>query len=299
MPDGYTPHDRFPTLDSPVLIGMLNGWIDASGAAAGALAAIDAECEARPLVTFDGDLFIDYRARRPTMELREGLNTRLVWPEIVLKAGRSVDGSDVLLLGGAEPDSNWHRFADTATGLAIELGARMVVFLGAYPFACPHTRPSRLSCSSPSAELLATVPFLKSSVDVPAGMGAVLEHAFVAKGIPAIGLWAQVPHYLGTMHYPAASLALLDGLAQMTGITVEATPLRDEAQAMRQRIDQLVGANDEHQAMVTQMESLYDASAGEAGGAMPGTLGGFGSADLPSADELAAEVELFLREQGD
>jgi hypothetical protein len=163
MTDAYRLHEPLPSLESPVLVGMFTGWIDASGAAAAAWAAIDAATGARPLVTFDGDLFLDYRARRPTMELREGLNTRLVWPEIVLKVGRTGDGRDVLLLGGAEPDSNWHRFADTVGALAVELGASQVVFLGAYPFACPHSRPSRLSCTTPSPELLASVPFIKST----------------------------------------------------------------------------------------------------------------------------------------
>ena len=297
MTDFYRLHEPLPSLESPVLVGMFTGWIDASGAAAAAWAAIDAATGARALVTFDGDLFLDYRARRPTMELREGLNTRLVWPEIVLKVGRTGDGRDVLLLGGAEPDSNWHRFADTVGALAVELGASQVVFLGAYPFACPHSRPSRLSCTTPSPELLASVPFIKSTLDVPAGMGAVLEHRFDALGLPAIGLWAQVPHYLGTMAYPGASVALLDGLAALTGVRIDSGSMRDEATAVRQRVDELVAANREHQSMVSQMESLYDTSLeqGAAGGGGPGLP----ATDLPSADELAAEVERFLRDQGD
>jgi hypothetical protein len=296
MTDAYRLHEPLPSLESPVLVGMFTGWIDASGAAAAAWAAIDAAIEARPLVTFSGDLFLDYRARRPTMELREGLNTRLVWPEIVMKTGRTTDGRDVVLLGGAEPDSNWHRFTETVGQVAVALDTSQVVFLGAYPFACPHTRPSRLSCTTPSVSMLAAVPYIKSTLDVPAGMGAVLEHHFDALGLPAIGLWAQVPHYLGAMAYPAASVALIDGLAALTGVRIDAQVLRGDAAAMRQRIDELVAANHEHQAMVTQMESLYDAAlehdAAGAGG--PGLV----SPDLPSADELAAEVERFLRDQG-
>lgn len=294
MTDTYRVHEALPALDAPVLVGMFTGWIDASGAAATAFSSLDAAVDARPLVTFDGDLFIDYRARRPTMELREGLNSRLVWPEIVLKVGRCPNGRDVLLLGGAEPDSNWHRFSTAVGALALELGVSQVVFLGAYPFACPHTRPSRLSCTTPSPELLASVPFVKSTLDVPAGMGAVLEHRFAELGLPAIGLWAQVPHYLSNMGYPAAGLALLEGLAALTDVTIDVTPLRHEATALRQRIDELVAANREHQNMVDQMEALYDASLEqEASGSGPGIP----PADLPSADELAAEVERFLRDQ--
>ncbi|CAB4578158.1 MAG: hypothetical protein F2534_14775 [Actinobacteria bacterium] len=293
---GYELHEQLPALDAPVLVAMLTGWIDASGAAAAALAAIEQQCHARPLATFDGDAFIDYRARRPTMELREGVNERLVWPDIELKVGRTPSGSDVLLLSGPEPDAAWRRFADLATDLAIELGVRIAVVLGAYPFAAPHTRPSRLSSSSPSAELIATVPFLKNSVDVPAGMGAVLEHAFVAKGVPALGIWAQVPHYLGAMSHPAASVALLDGLEQVTGLVIDRATLAGEAEIQRLRVDQLVEGNAEHRAMVEQLETVYDASEpATASAAFDAALSG----ELPSGDDIAAEVERFLRDQGD
>jgi hypothetical protein len=288
----YRLHEPLPALTTPVLVVMLTGWIDASGAAATAMTAIESASKARPLATFNGDVFIDYRARRPTMELREGVNTRLVWPEIELKVGSDEAGNDLLLLSGPEPDASWRWFADVVSGLCVELGVRMAVVLGAYPFAAPHTRPSRLSCSSPSVELVESVQFLKNSVDVPAGMGAVLEHAFVDRGMPALGLWAQVPHYLGTMSYPAAAVALLAGLAQIADVHIDGTRLEREAEVQRARIDQLVSANAEHRAMIEQLESVYDQADQHEGGSMwPDSM--------PTADELGAEVERFLREQRD
>jgi proteasome assembly chaperone (PAC2) family protein len=291
---GHQLHEELPSLNEPVLVTMLTGWIDASGSAANALAAIESQCAVRTLATFDGDLYIDYRARRPTMELREGVNERVVWPEIELHVARTTSGRDLLTLTGPEPDSAWRHFARDVGDLAVALGVRQAIFLGAYPFAAPHTRAARLSCSSPSAELVASVPFLKNSVDVPAGMGAVLEHALHDRGVAAIGLWAQVPHYLGTMTYPAASIALLDGLRQLTGVDIDTSALQGESTIQRERVDQLVAANPEHQVMVQQLETLYDEAmaAGEELGASP-----LDSADMPTGDELAAELERFLRDQ--
>lgn len=289
----YRLHEALPALQSPVLVVMLTGWIDASGSAAAAMAALEAASGARPLATFNSDVFIDYRARRPTMELREGVNTRLEWPEIELKVGADSAGTDLLLLTGPEPDSAWRWFADVVTGLGAQLGTRMAVVFGAYPFAAPHTRDARLSCSSPSAELVASVPFLKNSVDVPAGMGAVLEHAFVDKGIPALGIWAQVPHYLGTMSYPAASAALLEGLAKVADVQVDTAALRAEAQIQRERIDQLVASNSEHRAMIEQLEAVYDQADQQTGT----TDAPLWADSMPTADELGAEVERFLRDQ--
>lgn len=291
MSEAYRLHGALPELTAPVLVGHFTGWIDASGAAHAALAQLDAVSAAHPIATFDPDLFIDYRARRPTMELREGVNTRLVWPEIVMKAGRTEHGQDLLLLGGAEPDSNWHQFAAAVVDLATRLGITRAVFLGAYPFACPHTRPSRLTCTSPSADVVAELGYATSTLDVPAGATAMLEHALTACGITAVGLWAQVPHYLGTMAYPAASAALLEGLARVAGLQIPTTALHQEAELLVQRVDGLIAANAEHGSMVAQLEAAYDAQVDST----PNS--GLAGERLPSADELAAEVERFLRDQ--
>jgi hypothetical protein len=296
MKGPFVWHEEMPEYDEPVLVVMLTGWIDASGAAAAAMAAFQIACDTQPILTFDGDTFIDYRARRPTMELRNGVNTRLVWPEIQLQAGRDAKGNDVLALVGPEPDMSWNRFAKLVGDLSSFLDVRAGVGLGAYPFAAPHTRPSRLSTSSPT-EFGASLPYLRNSVDVPAGMGAAIEHALHAHEIPAVGLWAQVPHYLGQMSYPAASVALLDGLAVATGIEVDTTLLRTEATVQRERIDQLVAANREHQTMLEQLETLYDAVGDEADGGGAADGPGLGGGPIPSADELAAEFERFLRDQ--
>jgi hypothetical protein len=288
MSEPFTLHEPLPVLESPVLVVMLTGWIDASAAAAAAMTALQEGSAMRPLATFDSDAFIDYRARRPTMELREGVNERLVWADIELAVGRDVGGHDLLTLSGPEPDSQWRRFADAVSTLAVELGVTKMVALGAYPFATPHTRDPRLSTSSPSAEVVAGVAFLKNSIDVPAGMGAVLEHAFVDKGVPALGIWAQVPHYVSAMSYPAATLALLNGLHEVAGVQVDVAAIRQETIIQRSRLDQLVAANDEHRAMVNQLEELYDSQQ------QSGLLGTEG---MPTGDELAAEFEQFLRDQ--
>jgi hypothetical protein len=283
-----------PTLDAPVMVVMLTGWIDASASAAAAMAAIELESDATTIVTFDGDTFIDYRARRPTMELRDGVNTRLAWPDIDIKAGHDLDGNDVLLLTGPEPDMAWRRFGTEVAALASRLGVRRMVALGAYPFATPHTRPSRLSLSTPSSTIAASLPLLKNSVDVPAGVAAVLEHACHDAGIEALGIWVQVPHYISSMAYPAATLALLTGLGEVAGIRISGAAARRETVIQRQRLDELVAGNDEHRNMVAQLEALFDAADEATNAAGPGPMS---AADFPSADELAAEFEQFLRDQ--
>lgn len=289
MTTPYVVHGELPLLDRPVLVVYLHGWIDASGAAAAAMATIDLECSTTPLATFDGDAFIDYRVRRPMMELRDGVSTRLVWSDIVMQQGSDTEGNPVLTLTGPEPDSQWRAFAKAVSELALRLGVYQMVAFGSYPVAAPHTRPPRLSGTSPSADVIAAVPFLKSSVDAPAGMSAVLEHALTEAGIASLGIWVQVPHYVSAMSYPAAASALLVGLREATGITVRSAGLEDDAVVQRRRIDDLVAANADHVAMVRQLETAYDEAAEQ-------TLL-LDSTDLPTGDDLAAEFERFLRDQ--
>jgi hypothetical protein len=279
-----------PMLHEPVLVVMLTGWIDAAGAAAAAAAALSKECETSPILRFDDDTFIDFRARRPLMELRDGINTDLTWSTIELRAGRSTSGRDVLVLAGPEPDMAWHRFARAVSDISVELGVTKMVAFGAYPFAAPHTRTPRLSCTSPSTEVLASVTFARSSVDVPAGMAAALEHALHARRIPTLGIWVQVPHYVAAMAYPAASVALLDGLTEVTGIEVAAADLRAEVAVQRERIDASIAGNAEHLGMLRQLEELYDASS-------DGQLSSGPAMELRSGDELADEIQAFLRDQ--
>ncbi len=296
MGDSYEIGSEFdgtlPRLDSSLLVVMLSGWIDASSAAAAAMELLVIDTNAKTLLTFDADEFIDYRARRPTMELREGVNTNLSWSTPQLLLGYDIDSKPVLLLTGPEPDNRWQHFADVVGDLAVKLGVRRMLGIGAYPIATPHTRAVQVSCSSPSKELVDSLPYLKSSIDVPAGMEAALEHALAKRNIEALGLWAQVPHYVASMAYPAASAALLGAICDSGGISLETSGIRQQATLQRERLDQLVRANPEHAAMLTQLEQAFDES--HSGN---GTLtSGFGGAPLPSGDEIAAELEQFLRE---
>jgi hypothetical protein len=280
-------HGALPPTDRPLLVVMLTGWIDASNAAAAAMDALIDKTAATTIVEFDADTYIDYRARRPIMELRLGVNTRLNWVTPKLLLGRDRNNRDILLLTGAEPDANWQRFANDVTTLARSLGVRRMLGLGAYPVATPHTRHVKMSCTCPSPSIVATLPYIKSSLDAPAGVESVLEHALTAVDIDAIGLWAQVPHYVSSMPYPASTLALLNAVAEVGNVDIDVSELRDIVDVQRDRLDRLVNENSEHAAMLRQLEQAFDAAQ-----AADGTLAN----ELPDGDQLAAELEQFLRQ---
>jgi predicted ATP-grasp superfamily ATP-dependent carboligase len=276
-----------PEVAEPALLVALEGWIDAGYAAAGAMGHLKASLDSTLVATFDAEELLDHRSRRPVMHLVDGVNTGLSWPTIELRLGHDLDGRDVLLLSGAEPDVRWRAFVGDVVDLAGQLGVRIVTPLGAYPAPVPHTRSGRIATTATSRELALRVGTVQGNLDVPAGVHGALEEACGAVGLPAVGLWAQVPHYVSAMAYPGASAELVDAVGVAAGVRLDASALHEAGRALRNRLDELVAGNDEHTQMVRALEASYDAEA-TAGG--PGSL-------LPSGEQLANEIERFLREQ--
>jgi len=280
-----------PELTTPVMVVALEGWIDAGAAAVNAMSAVLSGTDTTPVATFDADRIIDHRARRPVMHLVNGLITDLDWPGTEMSAGVDQAGNDLLLLSGAEPDFEWSGFTSSVLELAEDFECRMMVYFGAYPAPVPHTRAVNLAITTSSVELSEQFRgYVRGSLDVPAGIHGVLDVEANRIGVPTIGLWAQVPHYVSSMPYPAASLALLEGLHEVAGLTVDTGTLAAETAANRDRLDRLVAENPEHQAMVRQLEEVADA-------AEPETEAPLGLSDLPSGDELAAELQEYLRQR--
>jgi hypothetical protein len=238
------------------------------------------------VANFDVDSLLDHRARRPVVRIVDGVNSGLMWPEIQLRSGRTSEGRDVLFLVGPEPDHQWRAFCTAVAELAGAFGVQLVVGLGAFPAPVPHTRQTRLVATATSAELAHRVGFIPGTIDVPAGVQAALERRFSELGVPAVGLWARVPHYAAAMPYPEASVVLLEGLEALTGLRADATELRAAAQSTRTRLDELVANSEEHATLVHQLETAVDAETDRPMGST-----------LPSGDELAAELERFLREE--
>ena len=287
MPELYELVNR-PRLVDPVLVVGLDGWIDAGLGAATATAHLLGLLDTAPVAVFDADRLVDHRSRRPVMHLVEGVNTGLTWPSIELRHGCDDDGRDLLLLVGAEPDVRWRAFSAEVAALTLELGVGLVTGFGAYPAPVPHTRPGRIATTATSPELAARAGPVRATLDVPAGAMAAIERACADAGLPAVGLWAQVPHYASAMAYPAASAMLLEALAAITGLRVDVRPLEEAAEALRTRLDGLVADNPEHVRMVRALETAFDAEMSD-----EGPVAGV---DLPSGDELAADFQRFLRE---
>jgi hypothetical protein len=280
------------TFDQPALVVALEGWVDAGLGAAGAISTLLGASPTDLIATFDGEALIDQRARRPVARIVNGVTETLSWPTLELRCGHDLAGADVLYLVGPEPDFKWRSFVTSVVELASELGARMAVGLGAFPAPAPHTRPIKLAATAPeeSGTVSMGIGVVQGAIEVPAGVWSALELAFGSAGIPAVGLWARVPHYVTGMSFAPASVALIDGLGAVADLKLDASDLRTAADAALRQVDELITKSSEHLELVRQLERNLDATEGN-----PLDLG-----QIPTADELGAELERYLRgERGD
>jgi hypothetical protein len=265
-------------LAAPVLVVAFDGWVDAAGASTAATEHLARG--AAVVASFDDDTLFDYRSRRPTLDIIDGSLQRLVWPSIKIRR-KTLDARDVLVLHGPEPDFRWKELGEELGAFCLRAGVMQWISLGAIPAAVPHTRPVPVLATASRDGLLhaAETKGPPGLLRVPSAALSAVELPVSAAGVPAVGFYAQVPHYVGGP-YAAASVSLLRHLARHLGIEIPLGDLEEEAESQRNRLDAAVAADDDVRELLERMEQ-QDAE------------------ELPSGDELAAEIERFLRGQPD
>ncbi len=267
-----------PDLEAPVIVAALEGWVDAGSA--GTTAARELAGDGALVVTFDSDAIYDYRARRPTLDIVDGRPRSLDWPSLELRAVR-IGERDLLVLTGPEPDYRWRELSAAVVEVAKRLGVVSWASMGAIPAAVPHTRPVPILATASKSGLLPDG--IRQGPDgvlrVPSACLSVLELAAAAAGIPSVGFFAQVPHYVNAT-YPAASIALLNALGRYLEIDPPVGQLATRALERRNLLDAATASDDDTRSHVERLELLAD------------------EARLPEGDELIADIERFLRGGG-
>lgn len=263
-----------PEMTDPVMLVAFDGWIDAGSAGTGALDWIIGD--AQPFIRFDSDELFDFRDQRPMHELREGVIEAFDWPGVTMTAVR-VGGRDLIVLTGTEPALRWRRFVRAVAELASEMGVVELIGIGGIPWAAPHTRPIPvITTASDPGRIPASDERPEGLIRVPAAVSRAIEVELTSSGVPAMGFWARVPHYVGVDMY-AAALALVERIGRHLGIDFETSSLAAEADAQRIHLDAITEARPDIAAMVERLEAVADQE-------MP-----------TSGEDLASEIERFLR----
>ncbi len=272
-----------PALERPFLVVHLSGWTDAGLAGEAAISFLRARWDARPLGEFDSDELIDYRARRPVVQLASGTIEAVSWSRIELSLATTLEGGrDAVLLTGPEPDFRWHAFVEQVVEVCELLDIEEVFGLGAFPAPALHTDPVAVVGTSKDSDLAARLETVSAIVELSAGIQTVLEDRLHLAGIPATGLWARVPPYLAGGTHPPAALALVRTVARLAGVEIDTIELEAAAKDHLEQVEAAIRERPQIAEFIDQIRSLVAEGADQR---------------IPSGDEIAAELERFLSQQ--
>ncbi|MFN8034485.1 MAG: PAC2 family protein [Acidimicrobiia bacterium] len=278
-------------LRRPVLVAAFEGWNDAADAASDAATWLVGQFGATRLATIEPDGFFDFQSRRPEVEILDGIPRAVRWPVTECFAARPPDAvRDLVVVIGVEPHYRWRSFCAAVLEVARVTRAELLVTFGALLADVPHTRPLQLTGSANDPGLVARLGLEHSRYEGPTGIVGVLHHECRAAGMPAVSLWAPVPHYVATPPDPVATRALLDRFGALVGIPLDLYSLEHQCEEWRRRVDEVVAADADAAAYVRDLEARDEATR-SAEDVEQTTL------EPASGDELAAELERYLREQ--
>ncbi|MCW2779151.1 MAG: hypothetical protein JWN17_2876 [Frankiales bacterium] len=289
-----------PALDAPVLVQALDGFVDAGSATSLARTQILDRLPSQVVAVFDHDQLHDYRARRPAMLFAGDHWESYDAPQLALHLVTDETGVPFLLLAGPEPDAQWERFVAAVQQLVEHFGVRLTIGLNAIPMALPHTRPVGVIAHSRDKELIKGYEPWVGTVQVPASAGHLLEHRLAEAGHASAGFAVHVPQYVSQADFPAAAVVLLREVGTLAGLTLPLADLEFAAARTREAIDEQVAGSPEVAAVVAALEAQYDAFVAGRGKGLTADDGSLlEDGELPSADELGAELERFLAERTD
>jgi predicted ATP-grasp superfamily ATP-dependent carboligase len=276
--------DGIGKLTSPVIVAAFEGWNDAGEAASGVINHLNLAWQATPVGAIDPEDYYDFQVTRPVTEVAEGRTERLIWPTTrLLVAKQDTAGRDVILVHGIEPNMRWRGFCAELVTAFTTVKAELVVLLGALLADSPHTRPVPVTAAASDPALAADLRAEPVDYKGPTGILGVLQHACSDAAIPAVSLWASVPHYVAQPPCPKATLALLRGVEDVLDVSLPLADLPAEARAWERGVDELAEQDSEVADYVRTLEEAKDAT------------------DLPEAsgDAIAREFERYLRRRRD
>jgi hypothetical protein len=245
---------------------------------------------------FDTDALLDYRARRPTIYFDQDHLSDYRPSTLNLYLMKDELEQPFLLLTGYEPDFQWERFTAAVLQLIERYQVKTTTWVHAIPMPTPHTRPIGVTVSGNRTELIDAMSIWKPHTQVPANALHLVEYRLQELGHPTAGFVLLIPHYLADTEYPAAAVAALESVSAATGLIFPTDRLREEAREFVAKIDGQVENNAELAKLVATLEERHDSYMQE--NAVRSPLMDV-DGELPSADEIAAELQNFLASRRD
>jgi hypothetical protein len=276
------------------LVAGLTGFADAGNAVTQLNSYMLESLPSHELIaSFDNDTLLDYRARRPTFTFANDHIEDYKPPRLELHLVDDEVGRPFLFLHGYEPDFAWEAFAAAVIGLAETLEVSALHWVHAIPMPVPHTRPLQVTVSGNNPELIEQLSVWRPRTQAPATAMHLIEHRAAERGHQVDGFVVLVPHYLGDTEYPATLITALQSISAATGLVFATDDLRSDDNDFIANINEQVLGNPELQRLVGALEERHDTYMKD----NPSRRTMSDIENLPSADEIAAELEQFLAHQ--
>lgn len=275
----------------PLLV-VLSGASDAGSAITQLNEYLWGRSSPEEIIRFDADQLLDYRSRRPIITFDEDHFVDYSPEELTLSLAHDELDAPFLLLSGFEPDFRWETFVDTILLLVHEFEVSVTTWTQAIPMPVPHTR-NVVSTVSGSRDDLLERSVWQPKTRLSASVVHLLEYRLHGVGEEVVGFAHLVPHYLANNEYPEVLCAELDSIMSATGLLFATDDARERAHVFRAQVDQQIANNDESREMLGNLERRFD-SYMEQKGERTSLLDG--DETLPTADQLASELERFLAE---
>ncbi|TFC54874.1 PAC2 family protein [Cryobacterium sp. TMT2-17-1] len=273
------------------LVAGLTGFADAGGAVSQFTEYLLETLDHTVVATFDADVLLDYRARRPIIQFDQDHLTDYQPPALRVYQARDEIGQPFLLLTGFEPDFRWEQFTAAVLQLERRFKVASTTWVHAIPMPVPHTRPIGVTVSGNRSDLVESMSVWRPNTQVPANALHLVEYRLQEAGASVVGFVLLIPHYLADTEFPLAALAALDSTSASTGLIFPTDRVREKNREFVARIDEQVRDNPELGKLVGTLEERYDAYM--EGSTLRSPLTDE-AGELPSADEIAAELENFL-----
>lgn len=277
--------DEPASLRGPVLVAAFTGVFDAGEAASTSVEYLEDRLGATPIARIPAEPYFDFQQERPIVRFTELGGREVLWPDTVCRAAKLDMAHDLVLVRGSEPHLAWRGFVSDLCDVITGSGVQMVVTLGSTVAGFPHTRQPKVTGSTASPELARVLGIGRPSYQGMTGIVGVLQQRLEEIAVPAVSLRVPVPHYVSGPPNPPGTMALLRRLGQVTGIDTGADDFHLDVHEWRERVDSAVAEDPDVDAYVRQLEIQHDRVTDEE--------------ELPSGEDLAEEVERFLREEGD
>ena len=282
--------DDVPSLQRPLVVVAFRGLFDAATSATAAITWLRDRYQSERLAVIDPECYFDFQQERPFVRIDDDGRRSLEWPSNDFFVVRTTATAgpldehprDLIVCGGVEPHLRWRSFCDHLLDIAHTTRAEMVVTLGAMVGTNPHTRPFPVTGSAASPALASRLSLSSPTYQGPTGVVGTLHDTLDRAGVPVISLRVSVPHYVPAPPNPKATRALLKRFEDVTGVRTGFTRLDRSASEWEQRVNEAANEDDEVSSYVRKLERGYDEAE-----------------PLPSGDDIASELEAFLREQRD